>query len=163
MMKQEISLRTYQAGDPSKICYFQYKLYERQYQFNGLYEQEMLRGMAEIYDDLEGNQMWIAELDGKIVGDIAVIKKGVDRAQLRWFGVDMDVQGQGLGNKLLTEAIHFCREKGYAHLFLGTLDILKPARHLYAKFGFHLVESELYNEWDTNREMYHEVWECELK
>jgi len=162
-MGQEISLRTYQPGDPSKICYFQYKLYERQYQFNGFYEQEMLRGMAEIYDDLEGNQMWIAELDGRIVGDIAVIKKGVDRAQFRWLGVDMDAQGRGLGNRLLTEAMNFCREKGYVHLFLGTLDILKPARHLYAKFGFHRTKSEFYNEWDTSREIYREIWECELK
>ncbi|KAI4446741.1 hypothetical protein C823_001259 [Eubacterium plexicaudatum ASF492] len=31
--------------------------------------------MAELYNDLEGSQMWIAELGGKIVGDIAIIKK----------------------------------------------------------------------------------------
>ncbi len=161
-MASEITLRTYQPGDPSKVCYFQYELYKRQYGFNGFYEQEMLRGMAELYDDLSGSQMWIAELDGKIVGDIAVIKKGENRAQLRWLGVDMDVQGQGLGNRLLAEAISFCREKGYRQLFLGTLDILKPARHLYAKFGLHRTKSEAYNEWDKNREMYREIWECEL-
>lgn len=118
--------------------------------------------MAELYDDLEGSRMWIAELDGKLVGDIAVIKKGADRAQLRWLGVDMDVQGHGLGNRLLAEAISFCREKGYRHLFLGTLDLLKPARHLYAKFEFHRTKSESYNEWDKNREMCREIWECEL-
>ena len=162
-MNHEIKLRTYEPGDPSKVCYFQYKLYERQYQFNGYYEQEMLSGMAELYDDLEGSQMWIAELDGKMVGDIAVVRRGKDRAQLRWLGVDMDAQGQGLGNRLLEAALSFCREKGYIHLFLGTLDILKPARHLYAKFGFHRTKSEFYNEWDTNREIYQEIWECELK
>lgn len=161
-MASGITLRTYQPGDPSKVCYFQYELYRRQYGFNGFYEQEMLRGMAELYDDLEGSRMWIAELDGKLIGDIAVIKKGADRAQLRWLGVDMDVQGHGLGNKLLAETIAFCREKGYRHLFLGTLDLLKPARHLYAKFGFHRTKSEPYNEWDKNREMCREIWECEL-
>lgn len=162
-MAYEISLRTYQPGDPSKVCSFQYELYKRQYHFNGFYEQEMLRGMAELYDDLEGNQMWIAELAGKMVGDIAVIRKGLERAQLRWLGVDMDTQGQGLGHKLLAEALSFCREKGYTHLFLGTLDILKPARHLYAKFGFHKTKSEAYNEWDKNREIYREIWESDLK
>ena len=162
-MASEITFRTYQPGDPSKVCYFQYELYKCQYGFNGFYEQEMLQGMAELYDDLEGSQMWVAELDGKIVGDIAVIKKGEDRAQLRWLGVDMDVQGHGLGNRLLSEAISFCREKGYRHLFLGTLDLLKPARHLYDKFGFRRTKSEPYNKWDKNREMCREIWECELK
>lgn len=161
-MSSDIILRTYQPGDPSKVCYFQYELYKRQYDFNGFYEQEMLRGMAELYDDVEGSQMWIAELDGKMVGDIAVIKKGTNRAQLRWLGVDMDVQGHGLGNRLLAEAISFCRRKGYRQLFLGTLDLLKPARHLYDKFGFHRTKSEPYNEWDKNREMCREIWECEL-
>ena len=56
--------------------------------------------------------MWIAELNGQIVGDIAMIKRGTDRAQLRWFGVDTHVQGQGLGSRLLKTAMDFCREKG---------------------------------------------------
>ena len=162
MMKHEIIIRTFEPGDPSLVCWFQYRLYEKQYHFNGLYEKEMLGGMAEIYDDPEGNQMWIAEADGGIVGDIAVIKRGDDRAQLRWFGVDTDEQGQGLGNRLLKTAMDFCAQKGYVHLYLGTLDILKPARHLYGKFGFHRTESEPYNEWDESREMYHETWECDL-
>ena len=144
------------------VCYFQYKRYEKQYHFNGLYEKEMLSGMAELYDDPAGSQMWIAEQNGQIVGDIAVIKRGCDKAQLRWFGVDTALQGQGLGNRLLSTALDFCRDKGYTKLTLGTLDILKPARHLYAKFGFHKTESEAFNEWDESRSMYHETWECIL-
>ena len=100
-MNDKITIRTYRPGDPSLVCYFQYKLYEEQFHFNGYYEKEMLGGMAELYNDLNGSQMWIAELDGKIVGDIAVVKKGADSAKLRWFGVDLKVQGQGLGNRLL--------------------------------------------------------------
>ena len=161
-MNDKITIRTYRPGDPSLVCYFQYKLYEEQFHFNGYYEKEMLGGMAELYDDLNGSQMWIAELDGKIVGDIAVVKKGADSAKLRWFGVDLKVQGQGLGNRLLHTASQFCREKGYVHLTLSTLDILKPARHLYGKFGFHLVKSEFFNEWDETRQMHQEIWECEL-
>ena len=160
-MNDKITIRTYRPGDPSLVCYFQYKLYEEQFHFNGYYEKEMLGGMAELYDDLNGSQMWIAELDGKIVGDIAVVKKGADSAKLR-FGVDLKVQGQGLGNRLLHTAMDFCREKGYVHLTLSTLDILKPARHLYGKFGFHLVKSEFFNEWDEARQMHQEIWECEL-
>ena len=161
-MNDKITIRTYRPGDPSLVCYFQYKLYEEQFHFNGYYEKEMLGGMAELYNDLNGSQMWIAELDGKIVGDIAVVKKGADSAKLRWFGVDLKVQGQGLGNRLLHTAMDFCREKGYVHLTLSTLDILKPARHLYGKFGFHLVKSEFFNEWDETRQMHQEISESEL-
>ena len=32
-----------------------------------------------------------------------------------------------------------------------------------AKFGFHRTQRDAYNEWDENREMYQEIWECELK
>lgn len=67
-----------------------------------------------------------------------------------------------MGNKLLEIAMSFCAEKGYTHITLGTMDILKAARHLYAKFGFHKTESELFNEWDKNRNVYHETWECNL-
>ena len=96
-MVNEITLRTYQPGDPSKVCYFQYKLYRQQYGFNGYYEQEMLRGMAELYDDLEGNQMWIAELNGTIVGDSAVIKKGrTERSCVGWAWIWM-CRGRGSG------------------------------------------------------------------
>lgn len=161
-MMHEITLRTYQPGDPSKVCLFQYDLYKRQYGFNGFYEQEMLRGMAELYDDTAGSQMWIAEMDGRMVGDIAVVRKGEHRAQLRWLGVDMDVQGRGLGRRLLEEALGFCREHGYHELFLGTLDLLQPARHLYAEYGFHLMKSEPYNEWDKSRDMQREIWTCAL-
>ncbi|MCI9597183.1 MAG: GNAT family N-acetyltransferase [Firmicutes bacterium] len=161
-MNSEITIRTYKPGDPSMVCYFQYKLYEKQYHFNGLYEQEMLEGMAQLYDDTEGSQMWVAELDGNIVGDIAVIKRGSDKAQLRWFGVDMGMQGQGLGSRLLKTAMDFCKEKNYVHLTLSTLDLLKPARHLYGKFGFHKTESKPHNQWDETRYMHQEIWECQL-
>lgn len=160
-MNSSISIRTYQPGDPSLVCYFQYKLYEEQFHFNGYYEKEMLGGMARLYDDLDGSQMWIAELGGKIVRDIAIIKTGDDSAKLRWFGVDLSLQGQGLGNRLLKTAMDFCREKGYVHLTLSTLDILKQARHLYGKFGFHMTKSEFFNEWDENRQMHQEIWECD--
>lgn len=72
----------------------------------------------------------------------------------------VSLQGHGLGNRLLKTSINFCREKGDSK---RTLDILEPARHLYAKFGFHKTESKAYNEWNESREMYHETWECELE
>lgn len=55
-MNEEIFIRTYGPGYPSFVCYFQYKLYEEQYHFNGKYEKEILSGMPELYNDPEGSQ-----------------------------------------------------------------------------------------------------------
>lgn len=155
---RDVSIRTYKPGDPSRVCYFYYKLYERQYKFNGSVEGYFIRGMAELFDHQEGNQLWVAEKDNKIVGCIAIIKKDWHEAQLRWFGVDMDVQGMGIGNKLLETAMRFCEERGYTDVILWTIDILKPARHLYGKYGFAMTETKPNTEW-ADYEILEEKWE----
>lgn len=157
-MEQEITIREYRPGDPSRVSYFYYKLFETQCRFNGTVERYFLDGMVELFDDPKGSQMWVAERDGAVVGSVAVVKKGPQEAQLRWFGVDMSLQGMGIGNRLLDTAMRFCREHGYRHLFLWTIEILKPARHLYAKHGFSRTETKPNTEW-ADHELLEEKWE----
>lgn len=153
-----ITIRTYRPGDPSLVCYFYYKLYAEQYRFNGSVEKYFIQGMAELFDDPKGSQLWVAEQNGSIVGCIAIVKKGAHEAQLRWFGVGMGVQGQGLGGRLLDAAMDFCREQGYTHVILWTIDILKPARHLYGKHGFAPTETKPNHEW-ADYPLLEEKWE----
>lgn len=129
-------IREYKPGEPSLVCYFYYKLYEDQYKFKPCSEKYFLKSMCELFDDPKGSQMWIIEQEKTIVGSIAVIKRNKDSAQLRLFAVDIALQGKGLGNQLMNVAMNFCKKKGYKNVNLWTIDILKPARHLYAKFGF---------------------------
>lgn len=154
----EVLIRAYHAGDPSRVCYFYYKLYEQLYHFNGSVEAYFIRGMAELFDCREGNRLWVAEKDNRIVGSIAIIKKGDHDAQLRWFGVDPSMQGNGLGSKLLQTAMDFCAQRHYFHVVLWTIDILKPARHLYGKFGFSMTETKPNTEW-SDHEILEEKWE----
>lgn len=156
--KTDIIIRTYRPGDASLVCYFYYKLYEQQYQFNGSVEKYFIKGMAELFDCPQESQMWVAEKEGKIVGSIAVVKRAGHAAQLRWFGVSMDIQGMGIGNKLLETAMDFCRERGYTDVILWTIDILKPARHLYGKHGFSMTETKPNHEW-VSYELIEEKWE----
>lgn len=154
----DVTIRTYQPGDPSLVCYFYYKLFEKQYQFNGSVENYFIRGMAELFDNPEGNQLWVAQKDETIVGCIAIIKREQQEAQLRWFGVDTAIQGMGIGNQLLNTAMEFCKEHHYDDVILWTIDLLKPARHLYGKYGFRMTETKPNNEW-ADYEILEEKWE----
>lgn len=157
-MNHEITIRPYRPGDPSLVCYFYYKLFEQQYHFNGSVEKYFIRGMAELFDFPDESQLWVAQKEGSIVGSIAIVKKGEHAAQLRWFGIGMEIQGMGVGNRLLQTAMDFCAQKGYTDVILWTISILKPARHLYGKYGFSLTETKPNHEW-ADEELIEEKWE----
>lgn len=157
-MNADIVIREYKPGDPSLVCYFYYKLYADMYRFNGSVEKYFVRGMADLWDDPNGNNLWVAEKDGKIVGCIAIIGRGLGEAQLRWFGVGKEAQGHGLGTKLVGTAMEFCKKKGYKHVNLWTIDILEPARHIYGKFGFSMTETKPNTEW-ADYPLLEEKWE----
>lgn len=156
--KKNVIIRTWQPGDASLVCYFYYKLYEQQYGFNGSVEKYFIKGMGELFDCPKESQMWVAELEGKIVGSIAIVKKASHAAQLRWFGVSQEIQGMGIGNKLLEKAMNFCEEHDYTDVILWTINILKPARHLYGKYGFYMTETKPNYEW-ADYELIEEKWE----
>lgn len=157
-MCKEIAIRTYKPGDPSRICYFYYKLFEKQYNFNGSVEKYFMEGMLDLFREPEGSQLWIAEREEKIVGSIAIIKRDNTDAQLRWFGVDMTLQGMGIGNRLVETAMRFCKDYGYKHVILWTINILNAARHLYAKYGFIMTDIKPNHEW-ASYPIVEEKWE----
>jgi GNAT superfamily N-acetyltransferase len=78
---------------------------------------------------------------------VAVAKYSVMEAQLRWLLLDPQVRGQGLGRKLLREALDFCRDAGYSFVFLWTVDTLSIATKLYQSVGF-----------KKTQEVTHEMW-----
>ena len=96
----------------------------------------------------EYDRAWIAEDGaGEAVGSVAVARASEREAQLRWFIVDAEMRGRGLGRALLREAIAFARSRGYASLFLWTLAELESAVHLYRGEGFVLMEEKINDEW----------------
>lgn len=158
MNSSDVIIQEYKPGDPSMVCYFYYKLYEKQYNFNGTVERYFMEGMIDLFKDPCGNMLWVAKKDKKIVGSIAIIKRGDNDAQLRWFGIDISLQGIGIGNQLIKTAMQFCKDRGYKHVTLWTIDILKPARHLYGKYGFVKTDTKINNEW-ASYSMIEEKWE----
>lgn len=68
-------------------------------------------------------------------------------AQLRWFLVHPAARGQGLGRRLIAEALAFCRAAGYHRVILWTVRGLEAAAHLYRAAGFTRVEAETHERW----------------
>lgn len=86
-----------------------------------------------------GGFILFAQLNGKIVGTVALKKITSDSFELTKMGVDFDYLRKGIAEKLCRKAIIKAREKGARNLILFTNSALTPAINLYEKIGFKQV------------------------
>jgi GNAT superfamily N-acetyltransferase len=138
------------------------KLYGgERYRFKPIFEYYVMKGLTEFMRAPEGGELWIAEVNGVTAGAVAIVKARSGDAQLRWFIVDEELQGTGIGRELLNTALRFCREQGYKRVFLWTVSLLETARRLYKTSGFTLVEEKTNDEW-TDEVITEERWDLVL-
>lgn len=121
------------------------------------FEAEMAEGIAEFVNryDPESDGLWtIIDEDREIRGGLIIDgrKTGEEGAQLRYFILDPALHGNGIGRSLLERAVEFCHKNDYERVFLGTVDELEAAVHLYREFGFEPTDTI-----DT-----HTGWEMEV-
>jgi DNA-binding MarR family transcriptional regulator/GNAT superfamily N-acetyltransferase len=157
----EIIIRPFQPGDVGYVGYIHGKIYSTTYQFGRIFEFYVMKGLTEFLINNEGGELWIAEVNGEIVGSIAITKANDSVAQLRWFVLDEKFQGLGIGKKLIETALNFCKEKHYQNVFLWTVSTLETARYLYKKYHFKLTEEKPNVEW-TGTKLIEERWDLNL-
>jgi DNA-binding MarR family transcriptional regulator/N-acetylglutamate synthase-like GNAT family acetyltransferase len=142
--ESEIALRLPQPGDLGWVVARHAELYAVEYgwgeEFEGLCAQ-IVADFARNYDE-ERERCWIAEIDGRNVGSVFLVKENDKVARLRLLLVDPAARGRGLGTRLTDECIRFARERGYRSITLWTHQVLTAARHLYERAGFRLTSSE---------------------
>ncbi|MDO4164461.1 MAG: GNAT family N-acetyltransferase [Bacteroides sp.] len=153
-----IIIRPAEMGEASYVSYFNMTLYRQQYHFNPCFEIYALDAMAWMMHHPEGSCLFVACADNKIVGSMQVLRQDEHTAQLRWFAVDADYRGHGIGSRLMDAAKAFCQKHGYTNVYLGTIDFLTSARRLYAKYGFELTKSWENKEW-MNTPLMEERWD----
>lgn len=147
-----ITIRTYKAKDVEYVINRHRELYGMEYGFKAEfsdYVEKYVLKFEEHHDESKEN-IWIAEAGGKPVGMIAIVKADDNTAQLRWFLIEPEMRGLGLGYKLMNTVMDFCKQKGYKHVFLWTVSILEAARILYKRFGFELTESKDNDSWGVH-------------
>ena len=89
-----------------------------------------------------GGEVLVAELDGRVVGGVAIVPDGTGAWELSKMAIAPQLRGQGAGRKLLAATIQRARELGARSLFLGSSTKLANAVHLYESLGFAHVAPE---------------------
>jgi N-acetylglutamate synthase-like GNAT family acetyltransferase len=97
---------------------------------------EQLLGNPKQYIINGGGCIFFAKVDNEIVGTAALIKIKDKEYELGKMAVDERHQGKKIGNRLLEICLQKAKELGAKKIILFSNTILKPAIHLYQKFGF---------------------------
>ena len=139
----EIAIRhDLRPGDLGRVTWLHGLVYAQEYGFDHTFEAYVAVTLGEFGQQyrLERDRLWLAEQGDRLVGSIAIVGRSEDTAQLRWFLVHPACRGRGLGSRLLTLSLGFCRGAGYRRVYLWTVHPLEEAARLHRRFGFRLAE-----------------------
>jgi GNAT superfamily N-acetyltransferase len=140
----EIEITGYTPGAIGRVTELHGTYYAKHWGLGLYFEAKVATELAAFLSrfDHAHDGAWIAHANGEIVGSIFIDGSDAEGARLRWFIIAEAYQGRGLGNRLMEEAVSFCKSKGFSRVYLTTFAGLDAARHLYEKFGFRLCAEE---------------------
>jgi len=79
---------------------------------------------------------WVAEHEGTVIGMIGVRNLHDDVAEMRRLRVAPAYRRQGIGSRLMEQAVRFCKDQGYLKVRLDVRSERTPAIALFEKLGF---------------------------
>jgi GNAT superfamily N-acetyltransferase len=103
------------------------------------------RYIGDIAARLDEADVIVAVLDERIVGCLTFVPApgthhhefdDPDAASFRYFGVDPEVQGAGVGRSMVQWCIDEARRLGRQRIRLHTIPVMTAAQRLYARMGF---------------------------
>lgn len=132
----ELTIRTYTPDDQAAV--------------DRLYSEGLLAGQIDPNDtaaDIESieiayfsephNHFWVAELEGKVVGMIGVVRDDEQSlGEIRRLRVDPDWQNSSVGATLIEVALAHCKHHGWLKVVLDTRFERNVALDLFSRFGF---------------------------
>lgn len=128
---------------------------ERYFYVEALDDQVLSDPQVSILDG--GGQIFLARLDGRIVGACSLIRASADTFELSKMAVTPACQGLGIARRLLLRALQAYQASGARLLFLESNSKLQPAIQLYESTGFvhmarpdgevHYQRADVYMEW----------------
>jgi len=139
-----ISIRTeLRPGDLGYVIFMHGDLYKREYGYGIQFEAYVAQGLCEFWENYnpERNRVWVCEHDDRMVGFLLLMDRGM-AAQLRYFLIQPEYRGIGLGSRLMNLYMEFFRQCGYRGSYLWTTHELSTAAFLYTRVGFQLTEEK---------------------
>ncbi len=125
------------------MFYRQAVVYAEEFGYSPVFERYVSHGLAPFLDDFDAgkDRIWMASRGAERLGFIAIQHDPTRRgwAKLRWFLVEKEARGLGVGRRLMQAALAFARKAGYRGVYLWTVDDLAAARRVYVTSGFVLV------------------------
>jgi GNAT superfamily N-acetyltransferase len=140
-----MNLRTHvQPGDLGRIVALHGTLYAAEHGLEATFEAYVAGTLGHFARpwDATRERLWLAEQADELVGCAGLIQASATQAQFRWLLVAPSARGQGLGTRLLREAIAFAEAAGYAEIFLDTIAELPEAARLYESAGFRCIATQ---------------------
>jgi GNAT superfamily N-acetyltransferase len=160
--RPEAILRAHRPGDMGWVVQQHGLLYTREFGWDISFEGMVTEIVAQFLKDFDPKRerCWIADIDGRQVGCVFLVKHSDDVAKLRLLLIDPAGRGIGLGKRLVDECILFARGCGYRKITLWTQSMLLAARGIYEQAGFSLVATEPHHSF--GHDLFGETWELIL-
>jgi GNAT superfamily N-acetyltransferase len=143
----------YVPGSIGRVAEMHGTYYHDNWDFGLFFEAMVATDLSEFLSRYERTRdgFWTASMNGRVEGHITIDGHHAEEqgAHLRYFIVSDSVRGKGIGCRLINTAMDFCRQAGHKKVYLWTFEGLHPARHLYERAGFRLVEQRTGSQWGT--------------
>jgi len=147
----EIKIHGYYPGVVGKITEIHAVYYHEHWGFDASFETQVGSELSIFVGEFDENRdgLWVATARGKFAGSVAIDGHNAKTqgARLRWFIVEPEFQNAGLGKKLISYAVEFCKKMQYPKIFLWTFEGLDAARRLYEDQNFRLSEIHEVKQW----------------
>ena len=141
----DIKIRTeLKPGDIGYVTYLHGILYNEEYNYGIGFESYVAAGLHEFYQQYDSSidRVWVCEHRNTVIGFLLLMHRTNNTAQLRYFILDPEYRGIGLGKKLMMLYMEFLKQSGYTSSYLWTTNELPAAAHLYTLHGFKLTEEK---------------------
>lgn len=146
-MKPEVSVRLATADDAeavSKVLREAFTVYRDHYTAEAF--AVVTPKVDEIVRRFGEGPIWIAELGGDVVGTVSLTTEP-EGLYVRSMAVSPDVQGRGVGHRLLDAVNEYAASTEFERIFLYTTYFVPGAKDIYEKHGFEWVRDTTADEW----------------
>jgi GNAT superfamily N-acetyltransferase len=143
-----------QPGDADEIARVHRRVYCEEQGFVPAYAAEVQRDVEQAARRgwPEAGAVWLPERDAAIQGSLALTFEGENArgrfvGQIRWFALERELRGRGLGTRLLAELFTVAEDQGIDELELIVCPATDPVDHLSRSWGFTLLSEWEREDW----------------